>query len=55
MDILSWLFKKEELQESPKPPEQLVLGAELKCPCGFKHSFLIVQTALMLIICQSPV
>ena len=44
MDILSWLFKKEESQESPKPPEQLVFGAELKCPCGFKHSFLIVQT-----------
>ena len=44
MDILSWLFKKEDSQESPKPPEQLVFGAELKCPCGFKHSFLMLQT-----------
>ncbi|MDE7446204.1 MAG: DUF4280 domain-containing protein [Lachnospiraceae bacterium] len=44
MDILSWLFKKEDSQESPKSPEQLVFGAELKCPCGFKHSFLMLQT-----------
>ena len=41
MDILSWLFKKED---SSAPPEQLVFGAELKCPCGFKHSFLMLQT-----------
>ena len=38
MGIFSWLIKEED------PPEPLVFGAELKCPCGFKHSFLHVGT-----------
>ncbi|MEY8268790.1 PAAR-like protein [Lachnospiraceae bacterium 64-25] len=44
MGIFSWLFKEEEQpkKQPEKKPETLVFGAELKCPCGFKHSFLIV-------------
>ncbi|MDE5908329.1 MAG: DUF4280 domain-containing protein [Lachnospiraceae bacterium] len=46
MGILSWLFKEEEQPENQPEnvPETLVFGAELKCPCGFKHSFLIVSS-----------
>lgn len=36
----SWLFGKKE----EKPPEQLVLGAELACPYGTEHSYLFVQS-----------
>ncbi|MDE5907384.1 MAG: DUF4280 domain-containing protein [Lachnospiraceae bacterium] len=46
MGIFSWLFKEEEQpkKQTEKKPETLVFGAELKCPCGFKHSFLIVPS-----------
>ncbi len=40
MGWFSWLFGEKE----EKPPEQLVLGAELACPYGTEHSFLIVQS-----------
>lgn len=39
MGLRSWLFGKED-----KPPEPLVLGAELSCPYGAENSYLIVQT-----------
>lgn len=35
-----WPFGKKKEEE---PPEQLVLGAELKCPYGSAHSFLMVE------------
>lgn len=45
MGIFSWLFEDEGPKKQPeKKPETLVFGAELKCPCGFRHSFLIVPT-----------
>ena len=45
MGIFSWLFEEEGPKKQPeKKPETLVFGAELKCPCGFRHSFLIVPT-----------
>ena len=45
MGIFSWLFEDGEPKKQPeKKPETLVFGAELKCPCGFRHSFLIVPT-----------
>ena len=45
MGIFSWLFGDEGPKKQPeKKPETLVFGAELKCPCGFRHSFLIVPT-----------
>ncbi|MDE6847446.1 MAG: DUF4280 domain-containing protein [Lachnospiraceae bacterium] len=40
MGIFSWL--SELFTESP--PEPLVLGAELKCPCGTSHSYLYLET-----------
>lgn len=45
MGIFSWLFEGEEpKKQAEKKPETLVFGAELRCPCGFRHSFLIVPT-----------
>lgn len=40
MGLLSWLFGEKE----EKPPEPLVLGAELECKYGMEHTFLIVQS-----------
>lgn len=42
---LGWPFSKEETEAAEeKPPEILVLGAELVCPCGSSHSYLNLDT-----------
>ena len=43
---MEWLSDIKDLLTDffSKPPEALVLGAELRCPYGSKHTFLMVET-----------
>lgn len=42
MGLLSGFF--DLFSKGDAPPEPLVYGAELQCPCGTEHSFLRVET-----------